>query len=128
MKAYQQYPRIFNAENLRDLFNEKIILSSAVGRDGVKRGMFADNLESEIGLILSKVEAQTYQFTGYKEKLISKGAGKEPRQLSIPTVRDRVTLRALCDLVTSVFVDSKIVPPHEYIKAIKSLTADLGDD
>lgn len=128
MKAYQQYPLIFNAEYLRNLFVEKIVLSSAVGRDGVKRGIFADNLENEIGLILSKVEAQTYQFTGYKEKLISKGAGKEPRQISIPTVRDRVTLRALCDLISNVFVDSKIVPPHEYIKAIKSLAAELGDD
>lgn len=128
MKAYQQYPHVFNSKNLKIIFDEKIALSSAVGRDGIKKGIFADSLESEIDLILSKVEAQTYHFTGYKEKLISKGAKSLPRQISIPTVRDRVTLRAVCDLISTVFSDSKLSPPHEFIKNIKEITTGLKGD
>ena len=42
----------------------------------------------------------TYAFSKYKQKLISKGAGKAPREISIPTTRDRVALRALSDFLT----------------------------
>lgn len=128
MKAYQHYGHIFTPEYLRTLFEDKVGLSSAVGRDGIRKGVFADNLEEEIRLILSKVEAQTYQFTGYREKLISKGPDNLPRQVSIPTVRDRLTLRAVCDLVSAVFEDCRPHPPHEYIKTIKNLAAELGSN
>lgn len=54
----------------------------------------------------------TYKFTKYKEKLISKGRGKEPRVISIPTIRDKIVLRGLCDILLDLFskeVDFKIV-------------------
>jgi retron-type reverse transcriptase len=128
MKAYQYYPKIFSAENLKKIYEEKICLSLAVGRDGVKNGIFANKLENEINLILPKVDSQTYKFTSFKEKLISKGPAKAPRQISIPTVRDRLTLRALCDIISVVFDDCKAYPPHEYIKAIKELARKSGSN
>jgi len=127
LKAHQHYKQIFTPDYLRLLFREKISLSSAIGRDGIRKGVFEENLENEIGLILSKAETQTYHFTGYREKLISKGPENPPRQISIPTVRDRLTLRAICDLVSAVFQDCKHHPPHEYIKAIKAIAAGLGE-
>jgi RNA-directed DNA polymerase len=102
-------------------------LSSVVGRDGTKRDAFSEKLNREIELVLAKVEAQNYRFTGYKETLISKGARKNPRQISIPTVRDRLTLRAVCEILSAVFSDCKTSPPHEYIKSIKKLAAEVGE-
>ncbi len=46
--------------------------------------------------------------------MISKGANKLPRVISIPTFRDRITLRALCNLLRSCYaeqVDTKL-PQH----------------
>jgi RNA-directed DNA polymerase len=125
--AHQIFVKVFTDESLISLFDEKVGHSTAVGRDGIRRGKFEDNLDNEIELVLKKTDSQTYEFTGYKQKLISKGVGKPPRQLSIPTFRDRLTLRALCEVVTEVFEDSKAPPPHHYIKEIHKLTSSLGD-
>ena len=93
----------------------------------MRRGKFFEILDEEIALIISKVDARTYKFTGYKEKLISKGPEKPPRQISIPTIRDRLTLRVLCDLITHQFSECKTKPPHKYIQEIKS-AVDAVDD
>lgn len=41
----------------------------------------------------------TYNFTPYKQKLISKGKNKYPRIISIPTIRDKLTLGILKDII-----------------------------
>lgn len=45
----------------------------------------------------------TYRFTTYRQRLLLKGAGKPPREISIPTVRDRIMLRALAELLAESF-------------------------
>lgn len=127
LKAYQLYRAFFCKDSLFSLYDEKIKLSKAVGKDGVRRGMFEDKLKTEIPLILKNVENREYTFTAYKEKLISKGAYKVPRQISIPTFRDRLTLRALCELLAEVFKDCVTRPPHEYIKKIKEISRNYDD-
>ena len=81
--------------------------------------LFKRNLDSEISIIVRKVKAKTYKFTTYKEKLISKGCGKIPRQLSIPTVRDKLVLRALHDILIDAFPKSKIPRPQNIIEQVK---------
>lgn len=118
-KAYILYRERFTRANLRGIYETKIASSRAVGRDGIRHDAFEANLDDEINLILKKVEACVYKFTTYKPKLISKGAHKYPRPLSIPTVRDRLTLRALNDILSEVFSEARIMRPHVYIKTIR---------
>ncbi len=67
---------------------------------------FGKNLSTELAIIVKKVSSGSYHFTPFKEKLISKGAESLPRVISIPTVRDRIVLRSLCDLLASVFPEA----------------------
>jgi len=106
----------FGPENLKSVFYAKIVKSSAVGMDGMKLGRFIENFDQEADIILRKISAGSYKFTRYREKLISKGYGKYPRQLSIPSVRDRLVLRVLSNMLRDEFSASNIPPPHVYIK------------
>lgn len=108
----------FLPESLKGLFNDRIVKSRAVGRDGMKLGRFRADLESEVELISKKVLAGSYRFTPYKERLISRGAQRTPRQISIPTIRDRLTLRATCNLLAELVPEAKPRVPHSYIKSI----------
>ena len=118
---------LYSTGSLKEIFLEKIKDSAAVGRDGVRAGRFIENLDGEIETIQRKVKSSSYQFTGYKQKLILKGARKEPREISIPTIRDRLVLRALCNLLTATFEDACLPPPHVYIKNIKEKLKEVDE-
>lgn len=90
---------------LKELYEQHISLTSAIGIDRLNRSIFENRLDDEIDLISKKATAGTYRFSQYKEKLISKGAGKHPRVISIPTFRDRITLRALCNVLRATYAD-----------------------
>lgn len=113
------YKELFAEAALRKLYDEKIFASGAVGRDGIGQKQFEDRLADEINIILRKVAACSYHFTTYRERLISKGPHKPPRVISIPTIRDRLALRVVNDILSEVFVDARIFRPHVYIKEIK---------
>lgn len=76
-----------------------MLLSGASGVDNLSQKQFWPRLNDEIPLISRKVLDGNYYFTKYKLQLISKGRGKVPREISIPTIRDRIALRALCDFL-----------------------------
>ena len=117
-KAYQLYKTFFSKVNLHKIYEDKVSVSYSVGRDGVRQERFMAVVDNEIDLIIRKVENQSYKFTPYKQKLISKGAAKFPRVISISTIRDRLTLRALNDVIAGVFPEARIQRPHTYIKLI----------
>ncbi|HJP67698.1 MAG TPA: reverse transcriptase domain-containing protein [Sphingomicrobium sp.] len=108
----------FSEAYLRDLFDRRIAKSRAVGRDGVRLAAFRANLDRELALISKKVLSGEYRFTAYKERLVSRGPNRIPRQLSIPTVRDRLTLRATCDALAAIAPRAVSPPPHSYVKSI----------
>lgn len=108
----------FTEEYLTKLFEERISESNFRGADGTTVKRFGSDLESQVKFISSKVLAGNYSFSRYKEKLILKGATSLPRQISVPTVRDALTLRALCDYLAVTFSKSVPRPPHEYTKKI----------
>lgn len=95
MRTSKVFEQTFSVESLRLIYNEKIQYSRSVGLDKVTAQAFSLNLENNLMQIERKVLAGTYRFTNYRQLLILKGAGKAPREVSIPTVRDQVTLCAL---------------------------------
>jgi len=114
MSASKYFAQEYTPDRLRELYDEYISLTSAIGVDRLSRIIFERSLDDEISLISAKVAAGTYRFSQYKEKLISKGAGKNPRVISIPTYRDRIALRALCNVLKRTFASNLNVklPQH----------------
>ncbi|QGU87135.1 RNA-directed DNA polymerase [Erwinia sorbitola] len=117
--AVRSFKRCFTVKNLKKIYFDKIKESGAIGIDRVRPNGFEKNHATELSLIARKVTDGSYKFTAYKEKLVSKGAYSFPRQISIPTVRDRITLRALCESLSEVFPNAKLSLPQIVIESLK---------
>lgn len=112
------FDHVFSEQYLRSVYENHISKATFVGLDGISVSSFAKSLDQEIALISKKALNGSYEFTRYREKLILKSAHKPPRQLSIPTVHDALTLRAICDLLNYQFQDCKMKPPHDCTKRV----------
>ena len=120
MKVQDQFNEAFEQENLKRLFTEHIIYSGATGIDNLNQYAFRKQLDEQTSILSRKVLSGTYGFTKYKLKLISKGRNKFPREISIPTVRDRIALRAMCNFLQERFESSlNFQLPQTVIKGIK---------
>lgn len=121
MKASESFRKRYTNKNLIETYEVRIKGSGAIGIDKTNGKNFDNNLQENIDTIKRKVKNNTYKFTLYKQKLISKGADSNPRVISIPTFRDRLTLRCLCDLLFDVYESSvKVDIPQIKIHIIKS--------
>jgi len=90
-------------EYLKKIFTDHILYSRATGIDNLDQNAFKAQLNEQVDIVSRKVLAGTYCFTKYKLKLVSKGRNKIPREISIPTVRDRIVLRSLCNFLTDIY-------------------------
>ena len=110
----------FSKEHLEKIFLEieSSSVSIAIGRDRVDSKVFKGNLSLNIDSIYRKIHDGKYRFSSYKEKLILKGAGKNPRVISIPSIRDRIVLRAILDYLNSRISISKKILPQKIVSAI----------
>lgn len=109
----------FSAENLERIFLDKIQFQSATGTDGITARRFGDISNQEIAIALRKIWASTYTFTRYREKLILKGRDKPPRVIAIPTVRDKLVLRALNEALSQAHEGCHPPPINRTIARIK---------
>lgn len=98
----------------------------ATGKDGIRVGWFENKLDDEAALIEKKFFSNSYRFTPYKERLILRGANRTPRQISIPTVRDRLTLRALCEVLHRFVPETRGTSPHALVRQVVE-TVRAGD-
>lgn len=119
IKAPDSFKARFSKSNLICIYSERISKSGAIGIDRIKASNFGGTLSDEVSLIHRRVFDGNYRFTAYKEKLISKGANSYPRQISIPTVRDRIALRALCECLGDIYPEAKLQLPHIVIDTLK---------
>lgn len=110
----------FTSAYLEELFTSKIARSQATGKDGIRIARFSEKLRAETQIIERKVLADAYTFTTFKERLILRGAHREPRQISIPTVRDRLALRALCQVLHTHVAGSVGPSPHSLVRQVVS--------
>ncbi len=82
-------------ESLERTYLDYIYYSFAIGTDNISHSTFNRNLSNEISIIHRKLSNETFQFTRYKLNLLSKGRQKFPREIYIPTIRDRVVLKTI---------------------------------
>lgn len=126
MSAKAYYEANFRKSVLRNVFKTRIRSSTSVGLDGISAEQYEGILESEEDMILRKIGLGTYDFTRYKEKLIIKGFNKYPRQLGIPTTRDKLVLKIIHEILKYVY-NQKFDKPQKVISEIKQVldTSDL---
>jgi RNA-directed DNA polymerase len=116
------FDNVFSYENLENIFKADLVYVKSTGVDNISALVFNKDLKIQIELIQKKVFNQTYRFSRYKQKLISKGAGKAPREVCIPTIRDRLTLKALNQFLQKRLLDKIEQPlPQQVTKQIKSV-------
>lgn len=110
----------FSQERLLDIYYKHVAQTSAIGIDRLGKGQFEQQLDQHIEVLHQKANSGTYRFSQYREKLISKGAKKYPREISIPTFRDRIALRALCNVLHEIFAsDLSLKIPQAVIHEVK---------
>lgn len=119
----QTFRHVTSLRHLRGIFTDHVAKGSVRGRDGTSMTDVADNLGAVTREISARCRAGSYRFTTYRQRLLLKGAGKAPRELSIPTVRDRVTLRAYSELLAATFSDCAGKLPQS---AVAEVVAELA--
>lgn len=104
------------------LYKDKISGTTISGTDGIKGKHFEQNLATNCSVLSQDIKNSSYKFRPYKEKLILKGRNKNPRIISIPTVRDRLVLRAIFELLRKEFEsETELVRPQKIISNIKKV-------
>ncbi|CAH1211623.1 hypothetical protein PAECIP111892_03610 [Paenibacillus auburnensis] len=112
MSASKLFTRKFQVKNIKKNYFEKIVYKCTPGIDKINRTSFENRIDEYVTIISMKALNGNYKFIPYKEKLISKGYDKPPRQISIPTIRDKVTLSLLNEFLSKVFennINNKII-------------------
>lgn len=103
MQAATAWKLLFTKNHLRTHYYEKVSKRPSVGLDKVTNEKFEEKLGEEIDIILRKVNDGSYSFTRYRMLLFLKGPTKAPRQVCVPTVRDKLTLSTLNELLGLVY-------------------------
>jgi len=83
---------------LKNIYNTELNQKKknySVGIDGTTHEHFLAHIDEEVDITSRKLLNNTYEFSLYKEKLVSKGRDSKPRVISIPTNRDKLLLKVL---------------------------------
>jgi len=108
----EKFNDYFSNTLLLERFDNKIRYKCASGIDKIGVKKFCEKLDENLNTITRKVLNGTYNFTKYREVLISKGKNKFPRAISLPSIRDKLTLSLLNSFLQSVYkdeIDSRLI-------------------
>lgn len=119
----------FSVPNLKDIFEKDIKNKTGKGIDGIS----SVQLEKDLHPITTKVSDRAlnskYRFSPYLEIAKSKGRGKAPRIISKPTIRDKLALYALKDILHGLYETSiQKQLPNTFIREIKTLLEEKSND
>ena len=106
MNASEAWKKLFTISHIKEHYIERKTSKSSVGLDKITADKFESDIDENVEIIYRKTNNNTYKFTRYKQMLFLKGAQKPPREISVPTVRDKLTLSVLNELLVSVYGDS----------------------
>lgn len=126
MTVKDNFNNKFDKSELEIIYKEKIILSSATGIDHLTHKKIYPDLDENLSIVSRKSIDGTYQFSKYKLKLISKGRGKPPREISISTIRDRIALKALCNFLNEHYTGTVSFELPQTVAQQVKVTIDSG--
>ena len=99
---YSLYDRLLQEKRLLRAFAKVKSNDGAPGIDGQSTADFAKHLPEEIARLVRELKEKSYRPQPVRRVEIPKSDGT-PRQLGIPTVRDRVVQQALLDILQPIF-------------------------
>lgn len=103
MQAAQLWKKLFSEKHLKEHYFEKIKPKPSIGMDRITPRKFEENLEDNIEIVIRKVNNDSYHFTRYKQLLFVKSATKSPRSVCVPTLRDKLIISSLNELISGVY-------------------------
>lgn len=118
--SYHIFKKYFLLKIIKEVYKEKISKKATRGIDRIGIKKFNEIKKDQLNIIYKKCNNGTYKFSPYVEKLQSKGRSKHPRLISVSTIRDRIVLYILKEILHEIFpecVYRKL--PNNYIKEIK---------
>jgi len=116
----------FSEENLTEIFDTKISSINTKGIDKLRPVNFEKIKSDEIIKIRNRVKDGQYFFSPYLEILKLKGRHKNPRILASPTIRDKITLTALKNLLHGLYPES--IPNTLANKLVSNIKKDIQDN
>lgn len=120
MRAAESFALRFTSINLKELYITKVGIDPTPGLDKIGGSKFEESLDENIEVILRKARNCTYRFTSYRQKLFSKGKDSKPREICMPTVRDKLTLSALSQILDDVYGAKCVTPqPQHLVDAVR---------
>jgi RNA-directed DNA polymerase len=119
----KRFAELLSEEALKDTFWRKFSASGGKGIDRTNGFQFGSKRIADLGHASRKCLDGSFRFTPYLEVLRPKGRESKPRVISIPTVRDRVILNQLKDLLAEAFPEC--VPRSLAGSIIREIAADL---
>jgi RNA-directed DNA polymerase len=112
----------FSIENIDQIFLDRIKNKAGKGIDGNDSDTFYESFAITSEGIKTKALNGKYRFSPYLEIIKSKGRGKKPRIISKPTIRDKLTLSIVKDILHERYSESiQNQLPNTYIKQIKDI-------
>ncbi len=111
------------AVSLEQVFEDKFSASTGKGIDRINGVQFSLSRAADLRDASRKCLDGTFRFSPYLEVLKPKGRDSKPRVVSIPTIRDRVVLHQLKDLLAEAYPEC--VPRNIAGGIVRELAADL---
>lgn len=124
----QIFAEHFSESLLQETVDLHLNAGVARGVDGTGYDGFMARRDEEVRLISGRALNGSYVFSPYRQKLLLKDATSLPRQVSIPTLRDRVALRALNNFLSEVFHDCRPQHSHPIITSVLRSTGEMSAD
>lgn len=127
--SYQIFKKHFRLKCIKKIYNEKVSKKQTRGIDRIGIKKFNEIKTEQLKIIYRKCQKGDYVFSPYIEKLQNKGRNKNPRAISVSTVRDRIVLYILKDILHEIYpecVNRKL--PNNYIKEIKDFYGICGSN
>ncbi len=121
---------------IREFFNEEFLkeyylnnrAKENVGTDRITRRNFENKLPQNIEIITSKVNDGSYKFSRYRGVMIPKKPDKPPRIIAISTIRDKLTLSVVKELLYLYYPNIKQELVHTKISKIKNILLESDYD
>lgn len=98
----------FSLENLLKIYDEKIAHFSTMGVDNMSIEYFEKNKIKILNKISCDICANEYRFKPYKVVLIPKKIHKFPRKICIPTIKDKLVIEVLKQIIYDYYEDCNL--------------------
>lgn len=100
--------KYFSLENIQNTYYDSIFYSSVVGIDKMTSKYFFKNIDENIKSISKDIISGNYEFKSYKVSLIPKNSTDPPRKVCIPTIKDRIVIEILKEIIYDSYEGYKI--------------------